>query len=247
MVFPYFLGKQKKYPTKLTNKYQICSMSSHHVVRDNQEPALIIANGESCDLSLVLDLLEWSPTVVVLDGAMHRVLDFQIKCDVWLGDFDSVSVEEMSSHPALQHVEIVHTPDQDKTDLQKAIEFLIAKNIPAANIVWAGGRRTDHHLNNLLTLARYSEKITLTVIDNYGKTYVIPQKFKKWYKKGTQLSLIPCGIAYNVLTHNLVWNLTGQTLELPHFVSSSNEVLQDGFVEVNYTGGHILMVENWDA
>jgi len=220
-------------------------MSSHHVVIDNQEPALIIANGESCELALILDLLEWSPTVVVLDGAIQRVLDYEIKFDVWLGDFDSVSVDEMKSHPALEQVEIVHTPDQDKTDLQKAIEYLINKGIPAANIIWAAGKRPDHHLNNLLTLARYSDKITLTSIDDYGKLYVLPKKFSKWYKKGTQLSLIPCGIATEVETANLVWNLNGETLELPHFVSSSNEVFEDGFVEVKYSDGYILMVEIW--
>jgi thiamine pyrophosphokinase len=59
------------------------------------------------------------------------------------------------------------------------------------------------------------------------------------------LSLIPCGIATEVETANLVWNLNGETLELPHFVSSSNEVFEDGFVEVKYSDGYLLMVEIW--
>ena len=46
-------------------------MSSHHVVRDLQEPALIIANGEACSETLLGELLEWSPYVVVLDGAIR--------------------------------------------------------------------------------------------------------------------------------------------------------------------------------
>jgi len=44
-------------------------MSSHHIVREKQEPALIIANGEACSTELLNQLLEWSPFVVVLDGA----------------------------------------------------------------------------------------------------------------------------------------------------------------------------------
>ena len=64
-------------------------MSSHHIVRDDQEPALIIANGEACSDDLLDQLMEWSPFVLVLDGAIHRVLEKQIKFDAWLGDFDS--------------------------------------------------------------------------------------------------------------------------------------------------------------
>ena len=63
-------------------------MSSHHIIRDKQEPALIIANGEECTMDLLEQLLEWSPTVVVLDGAIERVISLGIKVDVWLGDFD---------------------------------------------------------------------------------------------------------------------------------------------------------------
>ena len=64
-------------------------MSSHHIVREGQEPALIIANGESCSNELMGQLLEWSPLVLVLDGAITRVNELGIKVDVLLGDFDS--------------------------------------------------------------------------------------------------------------------------------------------------------------
>lgn len=63
-------------------------MSSHHIIRDKQEPALIIANGEACSIEILEQLLEWSPTVIVLDGALERVIELGIKVDVWLGDFD---------------------------------------------------------------------------------------------------------------------------------------------------------------
>ena len=63
-------------------------MSSHHIVRDDQEPALIIANGAACQPELLGQLLEWSPLVVVLDSAMERVMELDIKVDVLLGDFD---------------------------------------------------------------------------------------------------------------------------------------------------------------
>ena len=53
-------------------------MSSHHIVRDDQEPALIIANGASCSNELMGQLLEWSPLVIVLDSAIERVLNLSL-------------------------------------------------------------------------------------------------------------------------------------------------------------------------
>src|SRR6476660_9730486 len=99
-------------------------MSSHHIVRDDQEPALIIANGAECSSELLGQLLEWSPYVVVLDSAIERVFDLGIKVDVLLGDFDRGFNPEHYKEQQYP-LEIVYAPDQNKTDLEKAFEFLI--------------------------------------------------------------------------------------------------------------------------
>ena len=96
-------------------------MSSHHIVRDDQAPALIIANGASCNPDLLGQLLEWSPLVIVLDSAMERVMKLDIKVDVLLGDFDRNFDPEYYREKQYP-IEIVHTPNQDKTDLEKAFE-----------------------------------------------------------------------------------------------------------------------------
>lgn len=131
-------------------------MSSHHIVRDDQEPALIIANGESCSSELLGQLLEWSPIVVVLDSAITRVIELGIKVDVLLGDFDrnfDAEKYKNSQYP----IEIVHTPNQNKTDLEKAFDYLIERKIPAVNVVWATGRRADHTITNVTNIVRYQK------------------------------------------------------------------------------------------
>ena len=221
-------------------------MSSHHIVRDNQEPALIIANGEACSYELLSELMEWTPFVVVLDGALIRVLEREIRFDVWLGDFDSGNEVNFEEYPHLSHVEVIHTHDQDKTDLQKGIEFLIQRGFSAVNIIWATGRRFDHAMNNVFTLARYSNNMVINVLDSHSRIFVAPSGFKKWYPAGTSISLIPCGKCVGVVTENLVWNMSGSTLELPYNTSSSNRVAQDGWVEVNFEKGHLLIMECFD-
>ena len=96
-------------------------MSSHHIVRDDQEPALIIANGASCSFELLGQLLEWSPIVIVLDNAIDRVLQLDIKVDVLLGDFDDDFNPEIYKEKQFP-LEIVYTPNQEKTDLDTILK-----------------------------------------------------------------------------------------------------------------------------
>lgn len=219
-------------------------MSSHHIIRDNQEAALIIANGEPCSVALLEELLEWSPFIVVLDGALKQVLEWGIKVDVWLGDFDSIESENIDFGG--QDIEKVHAPDQDKTDLQKAFDYLITKNFHSVHVLWGTGKRQDHHFNNIFTAAQWSEQMSISFIDDYSRAFICPKAFKKWYPKGTPLSLLPCGEARDVTTKNLVWNLENDVLCLPHKTSSSNEVLMDGFVEISYGAGYLILIEAYE-
>lgn len=221
-------------------------MSSHHIVREKQEPALIIANGEACSFNLMEQLLEWSPYVIVLDGAIDRVLELNIKIDALLGDFDRIDPHNSNLEKIQFPVEVVHTPDQNKTDLEKAIDFLIEKGFPAANIIWATGWRADHTLANLSILIKYTNKIKLVMLDDYSVIYPIAPKpfvFTKWFLSGTPLSLMPIGTASKISTKNLKYNLQNEDLILGKRNGNSNEVESDGIVEISFEKGELLIME----
>ena len=224
-------------------------MSSHHVVREKQEPALIIANGESCSRDLLEDLLAWSPFIVVLDSAIHRINELNIKANVLLGDFDREEVEIELIQEEQFPIEIVHTPDQDKTDLQKGIEFLIERGFPAVNIIWATGRRTDHTFNNITSIVAYKEQIKIAILDDYTTIYPLlplPHSFEKWYAKDEIISLLPIGETLGVSTKNLVYNLENQYFRSGYITGSSNQVASDGKVEVSFDSGDLLLMEAHD-
>jgi thiamine pyrophosphokinase len=224
-------------------------MSSHHVVREKQEPALIIANGEACGGELLEDLLAWCPFVVVLDSAIHRVNGLNIKVDVLLGDFDRDEVEIELIQEEQFPIEIVRAPDQNKTDLQKGIEFLIDRGFPAVNIIWATGRRMDHTFNNIASIVAYKDQIKIAIIDDYTTIYPLSQKpsiFEKWYAKGSIISLLPISKAAGVSTKNLVYGTDNQEFVLGYVSGSSNQVLSDGIVEISYTSGDLLLMEAQD-
>lgn len=220
-------------------------MSSHHIVRDDQEPALIIANGAACDPELLGQLLEWSPLVVVLDSAIERVIELGIKVDVLLGDFDrgfDPEIYKTSQFP----IEIVHAPDQDKTDLEKAFDYLIERKIPAANVVWATGRRADHTITNLTNIVRYRNLLKIVILDDHSKIFLLPSKFEKWYTANTPISLIPIGVVNGIFSSNLKYTLSNDTLTMGYRTGSSNAVAKDGIVTITHQDGDLLLMECFD-
>lgn len=220
-------------------------MSSHHIVRDDQEPALIIANGAACNPELLGQLLEWSPLVIVLDSAIERVIEMDIKVDVLLGDFDrgfDANYYKEKQYP----LEIVHTPDQDKTDLEKAFDYLIERNIPAANVVWATGRRADHTITNLTNIVRYRDKLKIVILDDHSKVFLLPKKFEKWYTANTPISLIPIGHVSGIHSENLFYPLKDDSLTIGYRTGSSNHVAQDGLVVIEHNEGDLLLMECMD-
>ena len=220
-------------------------MSSHHIVRDDQEPALIIANGASCSFELLGQLLEWSPIVVVLDSAIERVLQLDIKVDVLLGDFDR-NFDAESYKNRHYPIEIIHTPNQNKTDLEKAFDYLIEKKHKAVNVVWATGKRSDHTISNITNIIKYRNQLKIVLLDDHSKIHLLPQKFEKWYPKQTPISLIPIGEVYDITTKNLKYSLQNETLTLGYQSGNSNEVLEDGIVTIEHSKGDLLLMECFD-
>ena len=220
-------------------------MSSHHIVRDDQEQALIIANGQECSSELLGQLLEWSPLVIVLDSAMQRVHELNIKVDVLLGDFDhnfNPEIYKETQYP----LEIVHTPNQDKTDLEKAFDYLIEKGHKAVNIVWATGKRIDHTLHNLTIGASYKNQLKIVFFDDHSIAFLLPKNYQKWYAKNTILSLIPIGKVTGIKTENLFYPLQNEELNLGYRTGSSNHVTKDGIVSIQYEKGDLLLIESVD-
>ncbi|WP_224995389.1 hypothetical protein [Cesiribacter sp. SM1] len=108
-------------------------MSSHHIVRDEQEPALLLWQPGQLSFEQAGQLLEWSPRVVVHQPALQEALTWGIKLDAVCtapGDMPEVvaavehqqpvSILTLPGHNALQAVL------QWLKDKQQASLYLIA-------------------------------------------------------------------------------------------------------------------------
>jgi thiamine pyrophosphokinase len=78
----------------------------------------------------------------------RKVMKLDIKVDVLLGDFDQW-LWHLLQGKAIPHE--ASSPDQDKTDLEKAFDYL-HKGTFHCNVVWTNS--TDHTITNLTNIVR---------------------------------------------------------------------------------------------
>jgi hypothetical protein len=155
-------------------------MSSHHFVKEGQEPALFIA--EALSFELAEPLLEWAPLVIVCDAALDEVLHWGIKIDVVLG--------EVSAIPMLQEKLIEQTPvkilsyQSDEDPLENGLHFLIASKNTAVNILTGS-------VKNRLPLAKNFPQIQVVLMDRDRKWSLYAHPFEKWVPAGTSLLIHP--------------------------------------------------------
>ena len=82
-------------------------MSSHHIIRDEQEPALILMKTHH-RWDLIDQLLEWSPTLIVFEEVAEEVLSRGVKVDLLLttkpmsGQFQPLKTLQESSEDFFQ-------------------------------------------------------------------------------------------------------------------------------------------------
>lgn len=82
---------------------------------------------------------ELSLPIIAVDGAANALMNM----DLIVGDLDSVREDLRLTYPS------VHLPDQSKSDFEKALELLEARDLLPAIIVGINGGYIDHVVNNI--------------------------------------------------------------------------------------------------
>ena len=59
-----------------------------------------------------------------------------------------------------KNIELVETPNQNKTDFRKTLEWCVEKNILSISIFGISGESEDHFLGNYYTLSDFGDKIS---------------------------------------------------------------------------------------
>ncbi|MDR0595504.1 MAG: thiamine diphosphokinase [Puniceicoccales bacterium] len=105
-------------------------------------------------------------TVIALDGASEILRKASIIPDVILGDMDNVSSETLKFFAKLG-TEILLRPDQNFSDLEKAIFYCKENGAQSITITNATSGRFDHTIANIFFLKKYhSLECDMKILDN---------------------------------------------------------------------------------
>lgn len=155
-------------------------MSSHHFVREEQEPALLIMDVEAAEKDTIQQLLEWSPTVIVTEDTVQKVVLWGIKIDVVIAppshiEYWKESLQEQAPIKILSCA-------SGKETLSTALYFLIASKQKAVNIL----------SSQPLTEFESFGSLDLTVFQS-GKrwSFIRSGYYEKWLPAGSMLHIYP--------------------------------------------------------
>lgn len=140
-------------------------MSSHHVVREKQEPALYIHELGSFDEENLGQLLEWSPTLIVNETEYEKIISLGHKVDLVISANESIDTQE---HTRLIKVE--------RDELSDVFDYLVADHYPAVNVVAAEVA--------MPAALPFLDQINIVFFNAIYKTYFIRSGFKIWKPKG---------------------------------------------------------------
>lgn len=141
-------------------------MSSHHIIREKQEPALYIHQFGAFNEEYLGQLLEWSPTLIVNDSVYEKAVSMGLKVDAVVNSSGASAVQE--------NTRVIEVKTED---LDAVLDFLIAEDYQAVNVI--------DTKSSLRELGSYIDEINIVVFTETEKAYAIKSGFKVWKPKGS--------------------------------------------------------------
>lgn len=190
---------------------------------------ILFANGDLPNLESARALLRPDDFLLGVDAGARHILALGITPHLILGDFDSLTEEELYEFSAADVTVKQYPSDKNETDLELALDYAIEAGFREIVILGALGGRLDQTLGNisLLTDLRLAT-LDVRLDDGLEETFFCRAQSEVRGRSGDIVSLIPWGSdVTGVVTQNLKWPLYGETLHPSKTRGISNEMLGD--------------------
>ena len=196
--------------------------------------AVVALGGEINDSALVRSALDGAGLIIAADGGARRLAALGIAPHVLIGDFDSLSPDELADHRAVGAAIVQHPAPQQRTDADVAIEEALARGATSLIALGVfGGERLDHELGNLDLLSgdRLRDIPTWAVDGWTAITMLHGGGISETHfhgAPGDYVGIIPITeTVAGIETVGLKWPLSDATMERGKGQGISNELITD--------------------
>lgn len=201
--------------------------------------AALFLNGRLPHVKIIKKYIHKNTLIIAADGGANKIKKLKLIPKIITGDFDSISTATTKYYES-KKINLIHSPDQNSTDFEKALKYLIKKNVKEVKVFGATGMRPDHTLNNFSVLKRFFKKINTVLITNEFEILYLPKSYSFNYKINETVSLIPMPIAAGIKTEGLEYELKNETLEFGKREGALNKS-NSKKVSISFKSGNLLL------
>ncbi|CAM4205768.1 thiamine diphosphokinase [Paenibacillus alkaliterrae] len=180
-------------------------------------------------------------------GALYLILQ-GLRPDIAIGDFDSVSEEELISIRNSSGKTIACDPvDKDYTDTEMAVRLALDMQPNELVLLGALGTRFDHSLANVHLLALAAQQqVHVVIIDNHNKITLATDRLIVEQQGYPNVSLLPLSMEVKGITlTGFRYPLTNASLTLGQSLGISNVLLSStGTIQLDE--GLLLVIQSRD-
>ncbi len=199
---------------------------------------LLLCNGDPPARSLARRLARSCDRIVAADGGADAALALGLAPDVIIGDLDSL---KRPTRRAFRESVVLRVARQDNTDLEKALDFLVASHARSVTILGATGKRVDFTLGNFSVLWKYFSHLDLRIAGDSWYAVAVGKRRIVSAPRGTTVSLLPFGPCEGVTLRGLQYPLTNASMRVGD-TGLSNVVVRPPFTVRVRRGAMLLLV-----
>jgi len=167
------------------------------------------------------------------DGAFYYMESIGIVPEGIIGDMDSL-------HDVPNNIDIHFIDDQNTTDFEKALDFLVKRAFQRVVVLGSTGGQHDHFLGNLNAAYKFRKQLEIIFFDQSQAFYLVDKDHQFETKLGKVISLVPFPKVIIKALHGLEYGLNNETLDLEERVGTRN-IARSEQVKIELTSGALWL------
>ncbi|MFZ4592478.1 MAG: thiamine diphosphokinase [Ignavibacteria bacterium] len=200
---------------------------------------ILFLNGDLPSVKSIKKYCKPGDYVICADGGANGIAKSGIVPNIILGDLDSITTANLN-YFRKKGVEIRKISEQDTTDFEKALFYILENNLNNLIVFGAVSSRPDHTLNNFSILKRYYKILDVKMIDKEFEIFYVKNNVSFKSVPGKTVSFMAMPVAKGITTKGLKYSLKNETLEFGIREGTLNKTSAKT-VNLSFKSGHLLL------